>query len=70
MMDKERSFDRASFKAYLKKTRGCEGYAADIVDSIIDYGHAHEHVSLDMFAYYVTDMLQRRVQRSGRVLLG
>lgn len=56
-MNKEMSFDRAGFKAYLEERYNCIGYAADIVDSIIDYGHEHEHTSLDMFAYYVSDML-------------
>ena len=28
-----------------------------IVLYIIDYAHKHEHISLDQFAYYVSDMI-------------
>lgn len=58
-MNKEESFDRAGFMAYMEANfNGFENpFLRELVNNIIDYAHKHEHVSKDQFCYFIADML-------------
>lgn len=58
-MNKENSFDRAGFMAYLETNfNGFDNsFLRGLVNNVIDYAHKNEHVSKDQFCHFVSDML-------------
>ena len=54
-----KGFDETGFMAWLEDNfTGFENsYLRSLVENVIDYAHAHEHVGKDQLAYFVSDML-------------
>ena len=56
---RDKGFARQDFMAYLE--RAVNGFSnpflRELVDNLIDYGLKHEHVSKDMFCYWLSDIL-------------
>ena len=53
----ENGFDRRAFTDYINNEYETNAFCRDIIDSIIEYAHNHEHVSKDQFADFVSDLL-------------
>ena len=52
-----KGFDSNGFMEWLEENFSVDNFGRQIVLHIIDYAHKHEHISLDQFAYYVSDMI-------------
>lgn len=50
-------FDRNGFMNWLEETFITNSFGGDIVLEIIEYAYDHQNVSLDQFAYFVSDLL-------------
>ena len=56
---REKGFARQDFVAYLERTINgfSNPFLRELIDNLIDYGLKHEHVSKDMFCYWLSDIL-------------
>ena len=50
-------FDRNGFMNWLEETFITNSFGRNIVSEIIEYAYEHQNVSLDQFAYFVSDLL-------------
>ena len=50
-------FDRNGFMSWLEETFITNSFGRNIVSEIIEYAYEHQNVSLDQFAYFVSDLL-------------
>lgn len=50
-------FDRNGFMNWLEETFITNSFGRNIVSEIIEYAYDHQNVSLDQFAYFVSDLL-------------
>lgn len=55
----KKGFNKQAFMMYLEKTINGfnQPFFRELVENLIEYGLKHEHVSKDMFCYWLSDLL-------------
>ena len=53
-----KGFDREAFMKYMEKSFDLTiCFSRGLIENVIEYAKEHEHVSKDMFAYFVSDLI-------------
>ena len=52
-----KGFNRDGFIEWLEGKYWLNSFTVELLDNIIDYAHKHEHVSKDMFVYFISDLV-------------
>jgi hypothetical protein len=55
----DKGFDRGAFMQYMEKSFNLTdfGFTRELIGNVLSYAEEHEHVSKDMFAYFVADII-------------